>query len=374
MISDGRTKRSFKRKTKTKSFYELVCYEPRFYKTHRVLEEMSLKTPQRARCMRAPRSKQIRIASLLAFLALFTSTSTQLFGFYAGGSLSYHFVMPSIYWSNVVKNHWMMHNKARADAAMGDWNASLLTVKPEMTFQQDKLEAASPEVLLLEQKYKGAVGGAFYVGATKLYENRFCYGAELKFVIKGVSVKREEQNKELLNADDAFIVYQMHHLVGKVTYSMNIEYHKNFELSGSIRLGYFPTNRIMPYVKLGGAAHQNEYKHLRIDTATTLGHERFDDDAYLEYFLSTYLKAMKASIYSVPKKTQWYASINIGTGADYFISRKVFTRLEYEFKIAFSSRSSTLSGVNVDEDIYKAYGLRYQDKEHCLSLGIGVYL
>jgi opacity protein-like surface antigen len=282
--------------------------------------------------------------------------------------------MPSIYWSNIVKNQWMAHNKARAEVAMGEWTSTLLSGSPEFTFQQNKLESISPEELLLEKKYKTSIGGAFYVGVSKLSANRFCYGFEVKAVLKGISVNRKESNKELLNADDTFLVYQKHQLLGKVTYSMNVEYYKNLELSACVRLGYFSTNRIMPYIKFGGSANRNEYRELRIDTASDLSVQRFDDSVYAEYLSTTYLKDIKPSNYTVPKKKQWYAAINVGPGVDYFVSRKFFTRFEYEFKMAFSSRSSTLSNVNADEDIYKAYGLRYQDIEHCISIGFGVYL
>ncbi|MDR1207931.1 MAG: hypothetical protein LBJ89_01110, partial [Holosporales bacterium] len=124
--------------------------------------------------------------------------------------------MPSIYWSNIVKNQWMAHNKARAEAAIGEWTSSLLGENPEFNFQHNKIESISPEVLLLEQKYRRSTGGAFYIGTAKLLENRFCYGIELKAMFKRIYVKRNEQNKELLNADDTFIVYQKHHLMGKI--------------------------------------------------------------------------------------------------------------------------------------------------------------
>jgi opacity protein-like surface antigen len=294
--------------------------------------------------------------------------------FYVGGTISCNAVMPSVYWNNIVRQQWMVQNKARADVAIGEWNASVLPVNPEVTFSRSKIEGIAPEVLLLEQKYKIGPGGALYAGAAKITTARFYYGAELKFVVKGISIKRSSQNNELFNGDDAFIVYHLHRILGKVTYSMDFEYQKSYECSASVRLGYFPTNRILGYAKFGVSVHKNKYKDLRIKTATTLSVVRYDDDAYLEYFESTFLKGVNASSYSIPKKSQLYASLNLGVGADYFLSRRIFLRAEYEFKIAPSSRLSSQEDANANEDIYKAFSLRYQDKEHCFSLGVGVYL
>jgi opacity protein-like surface antigen len=155
---------------------------------------------------------------------------------------------------------------------------------------------------------------------------------------------------------------------------MNFEYQKVSEYSASVKLGYFSTNRILGYAKFGLSLHKNEYKDLRINTATTMDVVRYDDDAFLDYFKSTFLNGVKASSYSIPKKSQLYVSFNLGVGVDYFLTRRIFIRAEYEFKIAPSSRLSSMENTNADEDIYNAFSLRYQDKEHSISMGFGVYL
>jgi opacity protein-like surface antigen len=294
-------------------------------------------------------------------------------GFYVGGSVSCCFVMPSLYWTNIVRQHWMENNKARMVGAEG-WYASGMASPPELPPVQQRIESMAPEVLLLKQLTKYGIAGSLYFGGGKVTSNRFYYGGECKVILKNITEKREETGNELLNADDEFIVYLAHKISGKVTYSMNLAYHKKFETSFSFRLGYFATNRLLGYVRLGTSVHRNTYDELRINTAHNLTYQRFDDDTVNEYWNKTFIKTITPTQYSTPKYTQHYMAINLGTGVDFFLTRKLFARLEYEYKISISSKSNSLSDANPEEDIYKAFGLRYQDKEHCVSFGLGVYL
>jgi hypothetical protein len=267
----------------------------------------------------------------------------------------------------------MEQNKARTDVAESSWNINEMAPMPEVQFIQQEIETTAPEVALIN-RYVSGIGGFLFFGVGKVTETRFYCGGECTVGFKNIEATRKNEKGELLNADDTFIVYIGHQLFGKVTYTLNLKYYKTFEGSAGLKLGYFFTNRLLAFVKLGSSLHRNTYKELNIDTASTLDGQRYDDETFPHQWEKHYLASVTPLQYKSPKYTQYYSSLNLGLGCNFFLTRKAFICLGYEYKMAISSDICSKLDTSIEDDVYKAYGLRYQDREHCISLGFGFYV
>jgi opacity protein-like surface antigen len=243
----------------------------------------------------------------------------------------------------------------------------------EEAYRNKQIEAIAPEELLLHSTKVG-IGCIVYIGTGKLTSTRFYYGVEWKLIFKHVCISAEETDKIMLDADSEHLTYYRNVLSGKVTYSMDFMFHKNFESSFCVRIGYFPINRALVYLKVGAAFNVNTYDKLHIKTNTTLQAQRLNDDNVANWGYNYMRMDIPNAQFTIPAGHRCYTTLNLGIGADYFLTKKVFIRPEYEYKIALSNRLRLSSNANLSESIYNSYSIRYQDKENCISFGIGMYL
>lgn len=297
--------------------------------------------------------------------------------FYVGVSVSGHVVKPTLKWSSVLFD-WIQEQNTRAEAALEAMNNYFGTQLLPEQLRNRQFSNVCPEVNLYDTT-KLVWGGALWCGLGQMTMSRFYYGAELRFSYKHLKVKAEEKEKTVLDVITHTYFYR-HLLEGRVCYNSNVEYTKHFEGALHFRLGYCPSERFVGALLLGLGIHSNKFDRVFATTdPSTLTFLRVNDDPsnwQQDFFY--FVDHNKDGIGDFPKKdyelkvgTYCYVSLNLGVGFDYFVTPHAFLRCDYQYKISFSRHLHSPTDASPESPYCDLYSLRYQDREHCLSFGLG---
>lgn len=308
-----------------------------------------------------------RIAALLGVCGSSSATT-----FYIGGSVAYHAVSAQISGTNPLKM-FIERNKTTYENIFDDYYANVADVKQDESFNDAEFEAVNPEVSLLDRMVHGG-GISLWGGTGKRTEKRFYCGGEVRFSYKLVSADVKNHENLVFDEKGEGAMYLRNLISGTVSANSNIRFKKDFEIALGVRLGFFASERLLGYLTTGVSWNQNDYDRCQVTMNPNLNIRRLNDDTSAwtkSNWKSNWVQALQHEQYFVTTGRHSYACLHIGLGADYFIKQKIFARVEYLYKFAFTNHLRFKHYTEVTDDSYKAYAIRYQDSENCFSLGIG---
>lgn len=306
--------------------------------------------------------------------ALLFNVPARSMQFFVGGSASYHVASARISGTNPLKM-FSDRNKLIFENVVDNFYERNPDVKQEENYYIKRFEALNPEITLLDKLLQGG-GLILWAGVGRRTEKRFYYGCEIDLSYKGLSADIKDEQRIVFSESGEGVLYLRNLISGTVTSSSTVAFSKHWEAALKLRLGFFSTDRFLGFVSCGVSVHCNIFDSCRVDikpqmNLTHLNDEYSNSSSALIKWNSTWVKSLTDQQYFVTTGQHCFASLNIGLGCDYFVRPKVFVRLEYQYKFAFANHLRFSHYTDVTEDSYKAYAIRYQDGEHCLSLGLG---
>lgn len=321
---------------------------------------------KRARMQRAGKALKLLIGALCLKGSL---VATQ---FYVGSSLTYHVANAKIFGTNPLKMFADL-NGTIFETVVEDYYSRIPDVRQEENYYTKRFEALNPEITLLDKNLLGG-GISLWVGIGQRTEKRFYYGCEVSLAYKHLSADIKDEQRIIFSESGEGVFYLRSLISGTISSTSSIAFSKHLEAALKLRLGFFSTDRFMGFITLGTSFHRNVFSRCRVDIDPQLKTQNLNED-YSQYYKDLWARNWRhdltAQQYLVTTGEKSYASLNVGAGCDYFISKKTFLRLEYQYKFSFTNHLRFKHYTDITEDAYKAYAVRYQDGEHCLALGIG---
>jgi opacity protein-like surface antigen len=270
-------------------------------------------------------------------------------------------------------DQWVKEQSPRFNASFENYYDRLSNLSPQELYL-NRIFEVNPSELVLTNQQKQGMGISFFAGHGLRMQNHFYVGIEGRVAYKVIPIEESLSKMPLFNADNKQIVYSRSILSGQWLYSTQIKGAKKLELNISGKCGFFFIDRLVIYLKTGVSFNQYSQNLLEITLSEPMTIQRLDEIIY-----NTWSK----KIFEIPKaqETQsgstgqhFFGSLHFGAGMDYSFRSRWFFRIEYEYKVGFSTQLKLQTRESSQPDSYKFYQLRYQDKEHMISSGIGVKL
>lgn len=298
---------------------------------------------------------------------------------YMGCEWTWVTLLPKIYWTNPIWQ-WASDMISVSDASMEGYYASTGGETRESEGYLNNYFTGQPTETVLVDHTISHMGGGAWIGVGKFTTAHFYIGIEEKFIYKHLKIDEQTKDNILLDCTrPRFFLKTL--LTGESKYDLTFKCSREIEAETAIRLGFKPKDNLLVYIKSGVSLQTCAIDMLRIFLHGTISMKRNDDTAVNPEAQMLY-PFPDQKTYEIPGERHYFASLNLGAGLEKMIGKKAFVRLEYNFKMAFSKTlRSMFDDKNIDKlesvfdtryaRLFTEYALRYQDKEHQISMGIG---
>lgn len=289
---------------------------------------------------------------------------------HVGASALWVSVLPKIFWSDPIRR-WAVDTRARFNAGGRTFSSNVALPisawEGPLTTTENRLLNRPPEAVLFN-KYRNSWGASVWAGVGHVMPSYIYIGIEQQLVYKHMSIDEKSKDNTLIQISEP-VNFCFSSLSGRSTYDLNFHVHERFQTETSIRLGFLPKDFLLVYLKVGVALNIASVEQLCITVHNGLTIEPWQRPVGVNLF-----EAFPDNIqYSSPGQYRCFAALALGGGVEKTLRGRWFARLEYTFRMAFSSNWRSLVDGKEGEVKPNAleYTLKYQDMEHQIAIGFG---